>query len=130
MMINKSLFLTYLYLFIYILLSSGVILYNKVTSLHLTWLLNIGNWICVPRSCWYSYKSCYRGSCLLIDNSISYGAWKLKCNTKLIDCRQECFIYIDKKKAEIAVEWCVLGHVYMVVWAISIKLLTYWWGIS
>ncbi|KAJ9546357.1 hypothetical protein OSB04_018900 [Centaurea solstitialis] len=28
-MINKSLFLTYLYLFIYILLSSGVILYNK-----------------------------------------------------------------------------------------------------
>ncbi|KAG4990860.1 hypothetical protein JHK87_024317 [Glycine soja] len=29
MMINKTLFLTYVYLFIYILLSSGVILYNK-----------------------------------------------------------------------------------------------------
>ena len=29
-MINNSLFFTYLYLLIYILLSSGVILYNKV----------------------------------------------------------------------------------------------------
>lgn len=32
-MINKSLFLTYLYLLIYITLSSGVILYNKVMHL-------------------------------------------------------------------------------------------------
>ena len=31
-MINKTLFLTYVYLFIYILLSSGVILYNKVPT--------------------------------------------------------------------------------------------------
>lgn len=33
-MINKPLVLTYLYLFIYILLSSGVILYNKVMHVH------------------------------------------------------------------------------------------------
>ena len=32
MMINKTLLLTYSYLLIYILLSSGVILYNKVFS--------------------------------------------------------------------------------------------------
>jgi hypothetical protein len=32
-MINKTLLLTYLYLLIYILLSSGVILYNKVLTL-------------------------------------------------------------------------------------------------
>lgn len=31
-MINKTLVLTYIYLLIYILLSSGVILYNKVIS--------------------------------------------------------------------------------------------------
>lgn len=35
MIINKPLVLTYLYLFIYIILSSGVILYNKVMLLPL-----------------------------------------------------------------------------------------------
>lgn len=41
MIVNKPLVLTYLYLLIYILLSSGVILYNKVTSITITIFLII-----------------------------------------------------------------------------------------
>jgi hypothetical protein len=41
MIVNKPLVLTYLYLLIYILLSSGVILYNKVTSITITITITI-----------------------------------------------------------------------------------------
>jgi hypothetical protein len=41
MIVNKPLVLTYLYLLIYILLSSGVILYNNVTSITISITITI-----------------------------------------------------------------------------------------
>lgn len=49
MIVNKPLVLTYLYLLIYILLSSGVILYNKVTSITITIFLIVIMQVYKPR---------------------------------------------------------------------------------
>lgn len=51
-MINKTLLFTYLYLLVYILLSSGVILYNKVPISLSIWVL--GAHLCVSSLLWIS----------------------------------------------------------------------------